>query len=384
MESAREREHFLFLDGLRGIAAIAVVLLHWFEGFGDHAFGTSLLAVDFFFMLSGFVVAYAYRSRLRQGYSVGRFLMARAIRLYPLILAAIAVGALRYVGAASLEGRPPLDWQLVRQAVFTLLMIPSHVTGDLAMFPLNLALWSLHFEFLAYLAFGLVVYRWRDAWLVPPICVAAVGTAAWCITCFGPDADGTSFLPLEHLDYFYGLARITFSFFAGTFLFGLRERNRLQVTYSAPFAIFALIALFALPRNWLPPWVAMAALAGVFPLVISGGSRVNLSPRATTLARFLGDLSYPLYALHTPMLWMLSGVAKAEGFSLNGSLISNGVIIIPAVICLAYLAFRLWDAPARKFLKRRLLQHAGARSSFTESERFNPLRQQNELPESFH
>ncbi|KHK89441.1 acyltransferase family protein [Novosphingobium malaysiense] len=364
MTATQGRQHFLFLDGLRGVAALAVVLLHWFDGLGYRVFGASILAVDFFFMLSGFVVAYAYKDRLRQGYPVGRFLIARVIRLYPLILAGVVAGIVRLVGAAYAAGAPLFDGQLVKEAILTLLMIPSDLKAGASFFPLNIALWSLHFEFIAYLAFGLLLHRIRDVFLLLPICAAAIGAAAWSVAYFGPGADGTSFLDLENYGYFYGLSRVAFSFMVGVLLFGMKERGIFQLSVPAPVAIIALVGLFAAPVEWLPSWIAMAALGLVFPAIIAGGSRVNLAPKPERLARFFGDLSYPLYALHTPVIWMLNGVAKAKGFRLGGSLMANGLIVIPVTIFLTYAVFRLWDLPVRKLLKQQFLRSPQPKPDF--------------------
>jgi peptidoglycan/LPS O-acetylase OafA/YrhL len=77
---------FATLDGLRGVAAIAVTSLHFRFELGKFLLPHSYLAVDFFFVLSGFVLAYAYEDRLSEGMKPIQFLRLRVIRLYPLYL----------------------------------------------------------------------------------------------------------------------------------------------------------------------------------------------------------------------------------------------------------------------------------------------------------
>ena len=89
------KRHFEVLDGLRGTAAFAVVLFHIFEWlfprYADNPLRHAYLAVDFFFMLSGFVIGYAYDDRWPK-MKIGEFLRTRLIRLHPLVLLGVAIG----------------------------------------------------------------------------------------------------------------------------------------------------------------------------------------------------------------------------------------------------------------------------------------------------
>lgn len=93
-----QAKHFMGLDGLRGVAALIVVIYHrrfWVAGFEDwHGY----LAVDFFFLPSGFVISHAYGGRLASGQlSPDRFAVARVIRLYPLIVLGAVLGTVSFV-----------------------------------------------------------------------------------------------------------------------------------------------------------------------------------------------------------------------------------------------------------------------------------------------
>jgi len=355
LKPASQRDHFLFLDGLRGIAAISVMLWHWFHGQGMHLFGSSILAVDFFFMLSGFVVSYAYTQRLESGYPTRRFFLSRIIRLYPLILAGIGLGLIRASSAQIIGIREVPVHTLMQWLVLNLAMIPFSLRSIGAFFPLDIPLWSLHFELLAYLAFGLGLYRLRSRTLAALVIVAVIGQIAWAISVLGAHADGTSFLPLENHRYFYGLARVTASFTLGMLVFRFRHALASRIRFPGALAIVILIALSAAPRSSMPPAVAMAALLLAFPAIIAGGTNIRLAGRSAMLARFLGDLSYPLYVLHVPLMWMMSGSAKMLHLTLGGSQAANGLVILPTVIAICYLVFQMWDVPVRRWLTKRFV-----------------------------
>ena len=100
---ADTKPHYEILDGLRGVAALLVVFYHIFEGLSFAAGGTLIttinhgyLAVDFFFILSGFVIGYAYDDRLRKSMTLGNFFKRRLIRLHPMILMGAVIGAISF------------------------------------------------------------------------------------------------------------------------------------------------------------------------------------------------------------------------------------------------------------------------------------------------
>src|ERR1700722_15033256 len=160
-------ERFLALDFLRGSAALCVVLLHWCDGVGLPWFGYGYLAVDFFFLLSGFVIAHSYEARLRTALPLQLFLWIRFVRLYPMIFAGVAVGVFRFIlrdhiGPASSTSLS----EYLLLAVANLFMVPIlHPTGLVpgagpgAAYPLDQPLWSLFFEGLAYVFYAASIRR---------------------------------------------------------------------------------------------------------------------------------------------------------------------------------------------------------------------------------
>jgi peptidoglycan/LPS O-acetylase OafA/YrhL len=103
------RPHFNTLDGIRGLAAILVVIFHAEQFFGARPFPKSYLAVDVFFLLSGAVVANAYEHRLQSDMSLARFTWLRIVRIYPLYLLGTVLGVVAVIVAGSkLDASLPL------------------------------------------------------------------------------------------------------------------------------------------------------------------------------------------------------------------------------------------------------------------------------------
>ena len=106
---ADTKQHYELLDGLRGVAALLVVCYHIFEGYA-FAGGTMIesinhgyLAVDFFFMLSGFVIAYAYDERWNRTLTLKSFFKRRLIRLHPMVVMGAVLGFITYLIQGSVQ-----------------------------------------------------------------------------------------------------------------------------------------------------------------------------------------------------------------------------------------------------------------------------------------
>ena len=144
---ADTKPHYDILDGLRGVAAIMVVWFHLFEAYAtshlDQRINHGYLAVDFFFILSGFVIGYAYDDRWKKKMSVKDFLKRRLIRLHPMVVMGAVIGAVMFyfqgcsvwdVSAVSLS-------MLLTATLLNALLIPatpgSEIRGLGEMYPLN-------------------------------------------------------------------------------------------------------------------------------------------------------------------------------------------------------------------------------------------------------
>jgi len=143
------------LDGMRGVAAIIVLLAHALRNTPNETSIRAALAVTMFFLLSGFVLGKAYDERLKAGMSLGQFTLARLIRLYPLWLLSLAI-AVAGTSVTLLLGHGKMNLQqFVASAISALFFLPTPMPYDVGeTMPLNPPGWSLFFELVANFIFG--------------------------------------------------------------------------------------------------------------------------------------------------------------------------------------------------------------------------------------
>jgi peptidoglycan/LPS O-acetylase OafA/YrhL len=321
---------FLVLDGMRGIAAFAVLWGHAAFGLGApwhpvHAY----LAVDFFFALSGFVIAYAYESRIAAGFGFQAFARQRLIRLYPLIFAGAVLGALAFDPGFTGRGTE-LFW--LDASAF--LLLPFGLMLGMPAFPVNMPVWSLFFELCANAAYW-VQARGRQDFAKSFIFLAAgifvLGVLAHMA---GGLVDiGSSSLP----SFLSGFPRVAVSYTIGVLMFRTRLHERLPPMPDFCPAL-ALAALLAVPAcGW---WFDMACVLFFFPVLLAAGAQARETPGLRTFWWLGGALSYPVYVLHEPVL--------RATFRLHGDCLTG---IMLAVAVSAVLLF-LYDEPLRRYLAR--------------------------------
>lgn len=307
------------LDMLRGVAALCVVGLHLFAIYGDipNVFGKGYLAVDLFFMLSGYVMARTYEPRMARGLSPISFFLARYRRLWPIM----AVGGL--IGLPKLWLDPPVIGFAVA-AVFNLLLLPIPAVG--VAFPLNIPAWSIFFELTANLIHGLILWRLGARWLLA-LAAVTIPLAFWVGLKYATFDVGA-----HTEDYFAGLPRVLLSYLAGIVLCRWWQD-------SPPLAVPPLLAFVAMPLAFASAWALgiedwrldLLFIVVLCPLLIAGGLRYRASEgTGAQIALWLGALSFPLYAVHMPVL---QGMHLLGFGSLGGgiSAIAVGIAVTLAV-----------------------------------------------------
>ena len=334
---------FDVLDGLRGIAAFAVLILHVTPYNAINITPHAALAVDFFFALSGFVIAAAYGARIEAGMTVRAFMRLRLIRLYPLIALGTVIGAVGYV---MLYDRNTLALLFVAG----LLMIPTPygaVSEEQCMFPLNAPSWSLLWELLVNLLYCAIAPVLGNRLLATIVIVSGLALAATGLY-FGTLAVGP-YWPTG----WAGLPRVMFSFFAGIAIFRLREAGLLtRLKAPAWVAAVALAAILAVPvfGAWNGVYEVLTAII-VLPLLVAVGANATVTHTAS-ICRTFGNLSYPVYILQsgiTPHLRGLSGHLNIQG--LGATLLA--VLVSIAFTLFAWVALKTFDEPVRKWLSGR-------------------------------
>ncbi|MFT4252565.1 MAG: acyltransferase [Caulobacter sp.] len=343
-----KKSHYAGLDNLRGIAAICVLLFHRREWFGGENFmAHAYLGVDFFFLLSGFVVSHAYRERLAAGMRFGDFLLRRVIRLYPLIVVGSLLGAAALLMRTLTRGNPlPEFFPLT--VVMSMLTLPA--AWDPKLWPIDPPIWSLFFEMGVSIVFGLGAFALGKRALGGVVAVS-LAILVFCCLAFGSLSMGN-----EGGNFWAGFPRVAFPFFLGVALQRLHEEGFGRgFRIAAPLAGVALVASFTLlPQgSALAPYYDLLCAVVLFPVLVFGVANVATGPLETRISKISGDLSYPLYILHFPLLWIFSAIGKVLLARDNVGPIYGAVACL-LIIAISWAALKLYDEPVRAFLTARL------------------------------
>ncbi|ENZ83437.1 MULTISPECIES: acyltransferase [Caulobacter] len=365
--------HYVVLDGLRGVASVMVVVFHLFEAWsgGDperQIINHGYMAVDFFFLLSGFVIAYAYDDRWR-GMSAWAFYKRRLTRLQPMILVGGLLGA-ALLGFQHSSLFPKLAsvtaWQVLGVLALGFLMIPmtpaAEIRGWQEIYPLNGPQWSLFYEYIANILYAVGLRKLSNRAM--GVVVAGSGAALIWMLVAGPRGDVIGGWALDAEGVRVGLTRVMFPFFAGVLLMRLGGRIRLRGGFAI--ASLLLVAALAAPRfgvgdqRWINGLYEAACIIGLFPLIVAiGAGEQRADGPSVRVARFFGELSYPLYITHYPLIYIYTGwVVDGKPDAARGALVGAGVLA--AAVTIAYASLKLYDEPVRRWLSTRLFGRARA------------------------
>lgn len=347
---APSRERFLLLDGLRGIAAFAVILDHVPGGWLGELIPGRYLAVDFFFVLSGFVLAHAYGRGLEAGGSAFAFMKARVIRLYPMYLLGLAI-ALSLAVLGAMRGWVGPGWgDILTVAAFGLVFLPAPQTatfGNGELYPANAPAWSLFFELVANVVYALIarVLTWRVLGAILGVGAVAV---AFTMARHG-EVRGPGWM-WTHFDA--GLARVMFDFFAGVAIYRLRETVKLPaLPWWAAIAVFVAVIAAAPQGPWRVIYEIAAALV-LMPALVALASGSVVRGAVAKACAVSGLLSYGVYVLHVPLLGLIGTAAAVTGVPLGEGPVLALAVAVAAGIA-AWVANSLYDGPMRRWFSAR-------------------------------
>ena len=398
---ADTKPHYILLDGLRGVAALMVLWYHVFEGFAFakgsviETFNHGHLGVDFFFLLSGFVISYAYDDRWRkspshqvqsqsqsqsqgQSMSLKSFFKRRLIRLHPMLVMGAFIGLICFFiqGGVKWDGTStPFHWVMIA-FVLTLFFIPAYpgasydIRGNAEMFPLNGPSWSLLFEYIGNILYALFIRKLSNKML----CLLVGVTGILWIWFIAFDISGYDMIgigwTLDAVNFFGGLLRMMFPFTLGMLMarnFSQKSKVKGQKTLLTKnifwISIIILFAFFSVPYFPKTSNISvngiyeLACIMIVFPLIvwIAASSDSAQSKFTLKLSKFLGDLSYPLYIVHYPVMYVFySWLIKNQYFTL-GETWQMVILVLTVCIVLAYACLKLYDEPIRKRLSKKFL-----------------------------
>ena len=343
----QHKQHFEVLDGLRGIAAFAVVIFHFMEWiFTDPSknfIGHGFLAVDFFFCLSGFVIGYAYDDRIKKMGLLG-FLTSRMIRLHPLVIAGSILGLLAFL-FDPFGGHPELysTGKIVLTFICSILLIPLPIIEDRGfnLFSFNAPAWSLFWEYVANIVYGLILYRLSRNLLM---LFALLSAIAICSVAY---RSGNLLGGWSGPTFWDGCARISYSFLAGLLIYRSNWIIKNKIGF-AGLGVLLFLAFLVPSTTW--NWITEPLIVLIyFPLLIALGAGTTLAPALKNFCLFSGKISYPLYMTHYAALWMFGNYYLNEK---PGTIELTSIVIIGSIVLVgfAYLVMVWYDIPVRKYL----------------------------------
>ena len=366
------KPHYALLDGLRGVAALLVVWYHVFEGFQfagnkpvidfiNHGY----LAVDFFFILSGFVVGYAYDSRWGKTLTLGGFFRRRLIRLQPMVIMGAVIGAASFLisGMERWDGTHATLWLTFLAFVCGCLMLPAlpgmprEVRGNGEMFPLNGPCWSLFFEYVGNIVYALFI-RHLSTRLLAVLSFALCCALAWFAV---TDQSGYGSIgvgwTVDRTNILGGMLRMLCPFTMGILMSRLVKPLR-QARGAFWTSAALLLIIFHIPYIYSDGALSLngvfeaACIIGVFPLVVWYAASGKTTDEASTrICRFLGDISYPLYIVHYPIMYAFyMWLIKTRQYTLHETW-PAALAAVASSIVLAWLCLKLYDMPIRKWLR---------------------------------
>jgi peptidoglycan/LPS O-acetylase OafA/YrhL len=316
------------------------------------------LAVDFFFLLSGYVIGYAYDDRWGK-MTLTSFFKRRLVRLQPMVIMGMIIGAIFFYYQDSVLwpgiSEVPVWKMLVIMLIgFTLLPMPvsMDIRGWSEMHPLDGPAWSLFFEYIANILYALFVRKFSKTALWILVIACAILLIHFTVTSKNGDVIGGWALDPEQLRI--GFTRMLFPFFAGLLLCRLGKMIQIQKAFF--WSSLLVVLTLSIPRVgdvtnvWMNGLYESFIIIFIFPLIILIGAGGTVKEAfATRLCKFFGDISFPIYITHYPLIytytaWVANGkvpLQKAYPYSL---------LVMVAAIAIAYACLKLYDEPVRKWL----------------------------------
>lgn len=367
MKNLSTKPHYQVLDGLRGVAAIIVVFFHLAEplssSHSDNIVNHGYLAVDFFFLLSGFVIGYAYDDRWNT-LTIRGFLRRRFERLQPLVVLGMTLGALGFYFTDStiwpLIHTVPL-WKLMVVMLIGYTLIPIPISMDIRgwqeMHPLNSVGWSLFFEYIANILYAIGLRKLSNKALTCFVILAGAVLLHLAVTNANGDVSGGWTLNVEHLRI--GITRTMFPFFAGLLLSRIAQPIHIKNAFLWCSLLVAIVLLMprigGVTHLWMNGLYEAFCIIIVFPLIVYiGASGVMHNKTEDKICKFLGNLSYPLYMTHYVLVYFyVAWVSNNSGVTFWQAW-PYALLTFSGTLLLAYASLKLYDEPVRAWLRKKL------------------------------
>ena len=376
----RSKQRYEILDGLRGVAALMVIIFHFFElySFGNPSkqiINHGYLAVDFFYVLSGFVLGYAYDDRWDK-MSYWDFYKRRLIRLHPMVIAGSLLGMCYFflgecINSPNIESVNPLYFFLT--IIMSILMIPCPAQMDIRGWgetnSFNGPNWTLTYEYIVNILYSLIFRRLHT--IIIGILTLASALLLVNLTCnfdifnVMNERESNKYTviggwSLTSCELCVGFTRLFYPYFAGYLVY--RLKLKIRIPYSFIICSIILITFLSMPRlekEGYPIFNGIyeaIVIILIFPLVIIiGAGDTTKNEILTKICKFIGELSYPIYITHYPIIYMNSAWTS---FHMKDSLFNKIMLSIGSFFIMvfnAYSLIELYDKPVRKWLANKYL-----------------------------
>jgi peptidoglycan/LPS O-acetylase OafA/YrhL len=361
----KSTEYFYALDALRGVAAFAVAISHFTTGTQYALFRYGSIAVDFFFILSGFVVTHSYRERLRRGMPTYEYILRRLVRLYPMFIIGLLFGLVVFFYSHSFYGYSSSRRHDVLESVGWNAFFLPYLGHRGSVFPANSPLWSLSLEMLASLVF-LLLARLPLKTLLQ---VVAFSYVLMVILSIEQCLDGNCSHRLEILtnggwhtsNIWIGPPRVLYGFALGMVIYECRERLRSarlaarfsRIRHRQTVLCVSLLLVLAFPGSVRGVYY-FAIISSIAPLIVCLGAMTTpANDRSRDWARVLGRLSYPVYCLHYPIVLGFAALNDRFAFSGRSHVLPlfGGLAI---TLILSFTLTKFYDEPVREYLLGKL------------------------------
>ena len=403
------KPRYEILDGLRGVAALMVIIYHCFETYipqiGTQIINHGYMAVDFFFVLSGFVIGYAYDDRWDK-MTTWSYFKRRLVRLHPMVIIGTVIGAALFF-FGEYDGFPKIaeckGWMFALCFVMGIFMIPCGPRLDIRgwgeMNSFNGPNWSLTLEYVGNILYAFIFRRLpKYALAILLACSAFLTlnlTLGWDVFNIFPVGEFTDPNGVMHIfggpsysvnggwsltkdQIFIGFTRLLYPFVCGLLISRILPSHRTESNPSGSplharggfwWSALILVVIFSIPQIGGKAGVSdglyqALGILVVFPLVVLlGAGSKTTDPKSTAACKFLGELSYPLYITHFPFMYMqMARVGNYPEAPLWMHIMLNvGVVVVS--VGLAWSCYKFYDIPVRQWLTEHWLKRTKTHSA---------------------
>jgi peptidoglycan/LPS O-acetylase OafA/YrhL len=322
--SIAQSSRYEILDGMRGVAAILVMLFHYNIQYGYRIFYNVFTAVDFFFILSGFVILHSYGAKLNSHMSSREFMIRRIARLFPMSALGVLLGLPALLTMSYLGQTDYTNLEIVAVAIGNMFFIPAlnsnwfildgtQISGQI--FPTNGPMWSIFFELVVSFTF-IFLYRLSNS-SIAKICATSF-TLLVMFSIWNGHVVGNRIFDFDSgwnsSNFMGGIPRVVFGFTCGMLIYRVTKNSVFQKLTALPslpptviYSLLVTILIFPFYIKGLYSLVEIGIFAPL--LVLLGSKSTSASSSMTKFSELLGRMSFPIYCFHYPILTSLKSIA---------------------------------------------------------------------------